>query len=287
MKNINYFVTESLLLKLNIWRILETTLEMNTIFQLTPIAITAVAQSQELHLLSELNLLEQTLGYRFIDRKKLVQAITHNSFLNEYRSLHFLSYERMEFIGDALIGLIVARALYDRYPEESEGPLSKLRASIVHEKPLSDLATFLGFENFLLLGKGEYKARAYQLPSLKANLFESIIGAIYLDSGLEVAEVIFWKLVKKYESEKKVDLLSLQNLLSFDPKTRLQELTMSLFKSLPRYESKQVSHDLFTITLFINDKEIVSIQSNSKKRGESLVAELALSRRLYLSESKE
>jgi len=139
-------------------------------------------------------ILEKNLGLDFTDKDILKQAFTHRSYLNENPSFKLEHNERLEFLGDAVIELIVTSHLYRDYPEKTEGDLTNWRAALVNAKMMTSVAEELGFNDFLLLSKGESKemgkARAYIL----ANTFEALLGALYLDSGYEKCD----KFIQKY-----------------------------------------------------------------------------------------
>lgn len=147
----------------------------------------------------------------------LEQAFTHSSYVNEHRNLHISDNERLEFLGDAVLELLVSRFLFQTYPNVSEGKLTKLRAAIVREDSLASFAKECGFDQFIRLGKGEENSGGRKRASLLCDLFESFLGAVYLDQGLEVVEgflnqVIFPKVLAGAFSHE------------MDHKTRLQEV---------------------------------------------------------------
>lgn len=147
----------------------------------------------------------------------LEQAFTHSSYVNEHRNLRISDNERLEFLGDAVLELLVSRFLFQTYPNVSEGKLTKLRAAIVREDSLASFAKECGFDQFIRLGKGEENSGGRKRASLLCDLFESFLGAVYLDQGLEVVEgflnqVIFPKVLAGAFSHE------------MDHKTRLQEV---------------------------------------------------------------
>ncbi len=137
--------------------------------------------------MKDLGPLEQRIGYHFKDIELLRRAMTHKSYANEYHVRPIEDYERLEFLGDAILEYIASEALYEKYPELSEGQLTKKRASLVCEYTLSQITGELGFGEYVLLSKGEEQGGGRERSSILCDLFESVLGAIYLDGGLEPA----------------------------------------------------------------------------------------------------
>lgn len=149
--------------------------------------------------MKQFNQLEERLDVKFNDQQLLMQAFTHSSYVNEQRGLR-QDNERLEFLGDAVLELTVSRFLFETYPERSEGELTKLRAAIVCEPSLVQFAETYAFSEFILLGKGEEMTGGRKRPALLADVFESFVGALYLDSGIEkverfLAEAVFPKVL--------------------------------------------------------------------------------------------
>ncbi|HBZ02903.1 MAG TPA: ribonuclease III [Lachnospiraceae bacterium] len=142
---------------------------------------------------SDYSELEEILGYKFKDRSLLDTAFTHKSFSNE-SSEKAHSYERFEFLGDAILEFVTSKELFLEYPEKTEGELTKLRASLVCEYTLSQITKNLGFGDYLYLSHGEEITGGKNRPSILCDLFESVLGAIYLDGGIDEAE----KYIKKF-----------------------------------------------------------------------------------------
>jgi len=178
--------------------------------------------------MSDLRLLADRLGYEFDDIVFLETALTH-------RSANKNHYERMEFLGDAVLNLVISSKLYQQYPKASEGDLSRLRAHLVKGESLSNIASELGLGDFLRLGSGELKSGGYRRKSILADVLESIIGAIYLDAGFaEAQEFILRVFANKIASVGDVKELK-------DPKTRLQEYLQARSLPLPNYEVVKTS----------------------------------------------
>ena len=172
--------------------------------------------------------LYKTLHYRFDDADLLNQALTHRSATGR-------NNERLEFLGDAVLDLVISEAVYRAHPEASEGDLSRLRSSLVKEKTLAVLAADLGVGEYLVLGSGEKKTGGHRRESILADALESIIGAIFLDSGIEAAKEI----VERIFAQRLGELPAADELR--DPKTRLQEWLQARGMGLPEYELVNVT----------------------------------------------
>lgn len=162
--------------------------------------------------------LEQTIGYTFSQPDLLRQALTHSSYTNEHRKPRTCCNERLEFLGDAVLELSSSECLYERYPEQPEGELTKLRASIVCEPTLAQCARAIELGGYLYLGKGEDATGGRLRDSILSDAFESVIGAIYLDGGFTSAKEFVLRFVMNDIEHKK---------LFFDSKTILQEKVQS------------------------------------------------------------
>ena len=175
-------------------------------------------------------ILECRLGVTFQDRSFLKQALTHRSFINEHRTWPLGHNERLEFLGDAVLELIVTEFLFKKYPRQPEGLLTSYRSSLVNITVLAEIAVELGLNDFLLISKGEAKdtGRARQL--ILGNSFEAVVGALYLDQGYEAAQ----QLVAKYLLPK-IDAIVTKGLWR-DPKGQLQEATQKHLQLAPNYE---------------------------------------------------
>jgi ribonuclease III len=176
---------------------------------------------------TKLDALEQRIGYRFRSRGLLEQALTHSSSAHE-RGDPELGNERLEFLGDAVLGLLIAEALMEQRPERPEGELSRARASLVNGPALAALARELGLDACVSLGRGERLSGGRRKTSILANLFEALLGAAYLDGGLDPVRA----LVRR---EFAAALAGIDRRRG-DPKTRLQELLQSQGRALPIYE---------------------------------------------------
>ena len=168
------------------------------------------------------------LGYRFSDPHLLRQALTHRSYGTPHN-------ERLEFLGDGVLNFVIASLLYERFPVLPEGDLSRLRAHLVNQETLSQLARTLDLGQYLLLGEGELKSGGFRRPSILADTFEAILGAIYLDGGFDAAAGVVRRIHEPLLAE--LDPKSLGK----DPKTLLQEYLQGRRLSLPLYNVVSVS----------------------------------------------
>jgi len=218
--------------------------------------------------MSRFKALEGALNYKFKRDDLITEALTHKSYKKPYNN------ERLEFLGDAVLDLIVGEYLFNKFPKENEGLLSKIRASLVNEKGFAKLARDINLGQCLLISSAEENNSGRTKPSLLSNAFEAIIGAIYLESDLKVASRVAVELIEKgYES---IDL----NSLSKDFKTTLQELTQAEFGETPTYKmirSFGPDHKKeFEISIELQHKVIASAIGRSKKEAQQRAAGIAL-----------
>ena len=190
--------------------------------------------------LKRLTALQEKLHYAFRNPDLLSTALTHRSHVNENPQLGASDNERLEFLGDAVLGLCVSDLLMKKHADFDEGTLSKIRSLLVNEKPLADLAAQLGLGDCLLLGRGEDHSGGRTKESLLANALEAVIAAIYLDSSFSKTKTIIKKLMGPLLNDEAL------NAQCFDYKTALQELCQKKYKSAPLYtllESSGPDHD--------------------------------------------
>jgi len=220
-------------------------------------------------------ILEKKLQLEFKNRDLLVEAFCHRSYLNEHPDFPLPHNERLEFLGDAVLELIVTEYLYKKYPEKNEGELTNWRAALVNAKILGELAKELGFNDFLLLSKGEEKETGKARLYILANTFEALIGAIYLDQGYEVAK----NFVEKNLIKKKLPEIIEKGLFK-DPKTRFQEEAQERIKITPTYKVLEewgpdhAKH--FIVGVFLGDELIAKGEGTSKQEAEEEAAKNAL-----------
>lgn len=201
--------------------------------------------------------LERRLGYPFANPELARQAVTHRSFGTPHN-------ERLEYLGDALLNCAVATLLYERFPKLPEGDLSRLRASLVNQSSLSEVAGRLGLGDLLRLGEGELKSGGFRRPSILADAFEALLGAVYLDSGFDSVRAAVERLMsEKLEGRDRLPV-------DKDPKTALQEHLQGRKLQLPRYSVQRTegeAHDqTFTVECRVDDLGIVATGRGASRR---------------------
>jgi len=218
--------------------------------------------------------LEKELDVKFNDRELLTKAFCHRSFLNENPEFELGCNERLEFLGDAVLELIVTEFLFKEYPKEPEGKLTKWRASLVKTKSLSELAKELNFNDYLLLSRGEQKETGRSREFILADTFEAFIGAFFLDKGL--------KSVKKFVRKNlliKLDKIIEEGLYR-DPKSTFQEKAQEAVGITPTYEVKKEwgpDHaKKFEVVVKLKEKEVEKAIGASKQEAEEKAAKKAL-----------
>ena len=216
--------------------------------------------------------LEEKLGYTFRDPALLEEALTHRSLINEILDEGRRDNERLEFLGDAVLGFLVAEWIMEVFPNEQEGELTRLRSVLVKEKRLCEVSMELGLGDFLNMGKGEEQMGGRRKPSVLANAFESLLGALYLDGGGDTVRDLVRRLFKPYLDRAKKD----RRLLA-DPKSRLQEFMLTLFRIPPVYtvaEEQGPDHaKIFIVQLTVRNLILGSGTGRSKKEAEQDAAE--------------
>ena len=216
----------------------------------------------------ELNNFEKALGYTFQTQNLLKEALTHKS---ARKGVH---NERLEFLGDAVLDLVIGEFLYKKFPNSREGELSKMRASMVNEKAFAKVARHLGIGNYLFISTAEEQNNGRQKDSILSNAFEAVIGAIYLESGLEVVRNLVHHLLNAVHPN--IDLES----LFYDHKTALQELTQAKFGETPEYillDSSGPDHDKsFLMCVKIQGREFARANGKSKKEAQQICAKIAM-----------
>lgn len=218
-----------------------------------------------------LELLEERIGYRFQNIALLKQAITHSSFTNEQKINKMKDYERLEFLGDAVLELVSSEFLFCEYEGKREGELTKMRASMVCEPSLAFCARDLELGEFLLLGKGEENTGGRKRDSITSDAMEAVIGAIYLDGGMEKAKEFIYRFVLSDLEEKQ---------LFYDSKTNLQEVIQGKLKKEFHYELLDETgpeHDkVFFVEVVMEGEIIGKGQGRTKKSAEQEAAYEAL-----------
>ncbi len=214
-------------------------------------------------------MIEKKLGYTFRDEGILKTALTHSSFANE---TSVESNERLEFLGDAVLGFIVARVLYDLFPEAAEGKLSKMRSAIVSRMNFAHFAKELKIDKQILLGKGEEITGGRKRQSNLAGAFEAVIGAVYIDGGYRKVYTIVSRLLK--------DCLNGKEEIFKDYKTKLQEIAQRQFKKVPKYKvvlEEGPPHDkCFHVEVKLGRRAIGKGVGSNKKQAEQAAAKEGL-----------
>jgi ribonuclease-3 len=224
---------------------------------------------------SNTSALEKAIGYEFKQKVLLDRALVHRSYLNENNSDQSVrNNERLEFLGDAVLELIVTEYLFDNYPSRPEGELTSFRAAVVRTESLAETAMQLQLGDFIKMSKGEEATGGRTRPYILANTFEALLGALYLDSNFKVCrEFVTKKLLPKLEK-----IIELR--LDIDPKSKLQEITQERYKFTPIYEViKQEGPDherVFTVQVIVNDNVFGTGAGKSKQEAEQRAAEHAL-----------
>jgi ribonuclease III len=221
-----------------------------------------------------LHRLEEALGYRFSDIGLLDNALTHRSFVNENPDLARRDNERLEFLGDAVLELTISDMLMRKFPDHAEGQLSKMRASVVNERPLAELAGRYRIGESLLLGRGEEASEGRRKPSLLSNAFESVVAAMYLDGGFAGAAAFVCRLFSPLIEEGGMTAVYR------DYKTAVQEICQNRFKEVPRYgviSETGPDHDKrFETSLIIGERIIATGIGRNKKEAEQQAAKTAM-----------
>ncbi len=223
--------------------------------------------------LNDLIKLEKILNVHFKNKNLLLEALTHRSYLNEHPELSLGHNERLEFLGDAVLELLVSEHLYKNF-KKPEGEMTNLRAALVNAKSLANIAKNLYIEDYLFLSKGEKKDSKRARESLLANTLEAIIGAIYLDQGIEVAREFIEKNILSHLPV----ILKKQDIK--DAKSRFQEVTQEKFKITPEYKVLREwgpdHQKQFQVGVYLNKKLIAEGQGFSIKEAEEEAAKKAL-----------
>lgn len=218
------------------------------------------------------SVLQEKIGYHYQDEEKLIQALTHRSYINELKVNNGRQHnERMEFLGDAVLELVVSNYLYQKYDEKSEGKLSKQRAALVCEPSLAACARSLGIGECLCLGKGESLTGGHERDSILSDALEALIGSIYLDSGLEEADrFIHEEILQRLQDEGRF----------VDSKSRLQEYIQNLDSGELRYEVIKTEgpdhRRQYTVQAVWNDRRLEIGTGSSKKAAEQEAAAKSL-----------
>jgi len=218
--------------------------------------------------------IEKKIGITFKNKELLKQSFTHRSYLNENRNSGMEHNERLEFLGDAVLELVVTHYLYHKYPKKPEGELTALRSALVNSVMLASVSTELAFNDHLLLSRGEAKDTGRARQYILANTYESVVGAIYIDQGYEMADKFITESLLPHIKEVE------ENRLYVDAKSYFQEKSQEVLGVTPNYKTMRETgpdHDkLFTVGLYINDAKIAEGAGKSKQEAEQDAAKNGL-----------
>lgn len=217
---------------------------------------------------------ERKIGVEFKDKSLLKQAFTHRSYLNEHKDTGLDHNERLEFLGDAVLELAATDFLYRRFPDKNEGELTSYRAALVNTNSLSEVASAVGMNDYLLLSKGEAKDTGRARQYILANTFEAVVGALYLDQGYEAAAgFIAAALFPRTEQ-------IIAERLWQDAKSYFQEKAQEAHGTTPSYQLlKEVGPDhnkRFTVGLYVGEELVATGEGHSKQEAEQRAAEQGL-----------
>ena len=212
--------------------------------------------------------LSKRLSYKFVDKNLLAQALTHRSYASQ-------NNERLEYLGDGALNFIIANQLYQRFPALAEGDLSRLRAQLVKEATISEIAFSLNIGDALKLGEGELKSAGWRRPSILADALEAIVGAVYLDGGFASAEALVLELYAE-----KLNTID-PKVIDKDPKSLLQELLQGRKVAVPEYAvihtGGEAHAQVFIVECFIQKLDIRTVgEGTSRRIAEQQAAQLAL-----------
>ncbi len=225
---------------------------------------------------TEISELEMRIGFRFGDKSLLHRALTHRSYLNEHPDFGFEDNERLEYLGDAVLDFVTAEYLYHRFPEVAEGALTSLRSALVRRETLARFAQRLDLGSFLYMGRGESETGGRQRPATLCAAFEALVGAMYLDGGLEAVHALVLPLV-----EPEVTRI-VRNHLTKDAKSLLQELAQGQYHCTPRYatvaESGPDHAKEFTVEVTVCNRVVGRGRGHSKQPAAQEAAGAALAR---------
>ena len=224
----------------------------------------------------DIDSLQESLNVRLINPSLLEQALIHSSYLNEYPGTVPASNERLEFLGDAVLGFIVAEKLYQDFPGLAEGEMTRIRSALVRRETLAQIAKSLKLGDYLYLGKGEEAGGGRQNPANLAGALEAVIASIYLDQGLTVTRKMVLRLLTKELKE------VMGRGKGADCKSQLQEMIQSEYHTSPSYSTVRTTgpdHDkLFTVEVMVGDEVLGRGSGKNKKLAETAAARDALKR---------
>ena len=223
--------------------------------------------------IKQLNKFQSLINIKFNNVYLLNRALTHRSYVNE-SEIKVKDNERLEYLGDSVLALVINEYLFKRFEDYQEGNLAKIKATVVSENMLVNIAEELSIGEYLLLGKGEENSGGRTRASIQANSVEALIGALYIDKGLRYTKNFILGLFKKHITQ--VDKIPTMR----DPKTTLQEIVQKKYKDKPVYsllsEEGPDHEKIFTIALIVNNRTISTAKGSSKRKAEIEAARMAL-----------
>jgi ribonuclease III len=224
-------------------------------------------------LIPHLSEVEERLGYQFKNKKLLAQAFIHRSYYNEHREHVEEHNERLEFLGDSILGLLISDYLYHHLPTQAEGELSRLRAHLVEASSCAKFLMQLGLAPYVLLGRGERMNEGRGRETILADLFEALLGALYLDGGIAEAKRLFWM-----HFEKEIQVILEHPARNW--KAELQDYSQKKYQKPPLYkvvsETGPDHSKIFLVAAFLDDQETGRGSGSSKKEAEQSAAQDAL-----------
>ncbi len=219
----------------------------------------------------------ESIGYPFKNIEFLREAFTHRSYLNEHRGVQWSHNERIEFLGDAVLELVITEYLFKKFPKENEGRMTAYRSALVNTNSIAEVAAELNMGEYLLLSKGEAKDVGRARLAILANTFESVVGAIFLDQGHEAAKSFILKVLAP-----KIDKI-IEARLWQDAKSNFQELAQEHVAITPSYKTiREIGPDhekIFEIGLYLGDELVATGQGKSKQDAEQAAARAAIERK--------
>lgn len=226
------------------------------------------------HRARQLSALQNRIKVKFKEKSLLNNSLVHRSYVNESGNGKIDDNERLEYLGDSVLGLIINEYIYNRFYDYPEGDLAKIKSAVVSETTLAKIARELNLGSFLLMGKGEELSGGRDRTSILANSFEALIGAVYLDSGLKNCRKFVLSLLKK--DIERIDSMTYLR----DPKTTLQEYVQKKYRERPVYEVVEETgpdhRKEFIVRLMIDGKEAARGKGSSKRKAEMYAAETVL-----------
>jgi len=229
--------------------------------------------------MKDISLFEQSIDVQFKSKELLTQAFLHRSYLNEHRNLNIEHNERLEFLGDAVLELVVTDFLFSRFPEKAEGELTAYRSALVNTNTLSSVAGELNMGDYLLLSKGEAKDIGRARQYILANTYEALVGALYLDQGYDVAGKFIGNTIFPL-----IDEIVEKNLWR-DHKSYFQEKAQEKENITPSYQTLREEgpdHDRqFIVGVFLGEKNIAEGEGKSKQEAEQEAAKNALQKKKW------